>query len=92
LPILKGIIFATSMVNPSENLINLLGEKGSLAPRIAANLLGGDARVMVYQEQFLALYKDFVKVTPNTKLKEFIPLFQRFHFKEGHRGNFARIN
>jgi len=81
---LKNVVFATSMVNPWRKITyNILGESGSLGSAEDCKPLRKETSVLWYTiEQFLALYKDFVKTMPNSKLKDFIPLFRGFTSKK----------
>ncbi|MGB9623095.1 MAG: hypothetical protein ACPL07_04540, partial [Candidatus Bathyarchaeia archaeon] len=81
---LKNIIFATSMVNPSRKIsYNLFGEKATLGQVDSGKPLRRETSVLWYTEkQFLSLVKDFIKARPNTKLKEFIPLFRGYSSKK----------
>ncbi|RLI43212.1 hypothetical protein DRO69_09515 [Candidatus Bathyarchaeota archaeon] len=84
LSVLKDVIFATSMVNPTRRITyNLLGEKGTLGSADSGKPLRRETSVLWYtQKQFLSLVKDFVKARPDTKLKEFISLFRGFTSKK----------
>lgn len=84
LSVLKDIIFATSMVNPSRRIsYNLLGETGSLGSAEGDKPLRRETSILWYTEkQFLSLLKDFVKARSDIKLKEFIPLFRGFTSKK----------
>jgi len=81
---LKNVIFATSMVNPWRKITyNILGESGSLGLAEDRKPLRKETSVLWYTiDQFLALYKDFVKAMPNAKLRDFIPLFRGFTSKK----------
>jgi hypothetical protein len=82
--VLKDIIFATSIVNPSRRIsYNLLGERGSLGSAEGVKPLRRETSVLWYTEkQFLSLLKDFVTDKPEIKLKEFISLFRGFTSKK----------
>ncbi len=82
--VLKDLIFATSMVNPSRKITyNIFGEKGSFGSAEGGKAIGKETSVLWYTgKQFLSLYKDFIRATPNTKLKELISLFRGFTSKK----------
>jgi hypothetical protein len=82
--VLKDLIFATSMVNPSRKITyNIFGEEGSLGSAEGGNSIRNETSVLWYTgKQFLSLYKDFVRATPDAKLKGFIPLFRGFTSKK----------
>lgn len=81
---LKDLIFATSIVNPLRKIAyNLLGEKGTFGLSGSCKPLRKETSALWYtSKQFLALYGDFAKIKPNTKLKEFISLFRGFASKK----------
>jgi hypothetical protein len=81
---LKDIVFATSMVNPWRRITyNILGESGSLGLGETHKPLRKVTSVLWYShEDFLALYKDYVKVMPDARLKDFIQLFRGFTSKK----------
>jgi len=84
LSVLRDVIFATSMVNPSRRIsYNLFGEKGALDSAEGDKPLRRETSVLWYTEkQFLSLLKDFIRARPNIKLKDFIPLFRGFTSKK----------
>jgi len=82
--ILEDLIFATSMVNPSRKIsYNLFGnEHGTLGSAEGSQDIRQETSVLWYEEkQFLSLFEDFLRVKPETKLKEFIALFRGFTAK-----------
>ncbi|MEM3616458.1 MAG: hypothetical protein QXM65_07835 [Candidatus Bathyarchaeia archaeon] len=84
LSVLKDLVFATSMVNPFRKITyDIFGDKGVLGSDGTGKPIRKETSVLWYtSKQFLALYSDFVKATPNAKLKEFIPLFRGFTSKK----------
>lgn len=82
--VLEDLIFATSMVNPARRITyNIFGKKGALGSAQGGKPIRKETSALWYNSrQLLALYKDFVKVTPNAKLKDFISLFRGFTGKE----------
>jgi len=82
--VLKDIIFATSMVNPSRKVsYNIFGEKGSLGSDTSSKPIRRETSVLWYtSKQFLSLFKDYVKVKPEMMLKDLIALFRGFTSKK----------
>ena len=82
--VLKDLIFATSMVNPTRKITyNIFGERGSLGSAGGDKPVRRETSVLWYtSRQFLALYKEFVKAVPEAKLKDLIPLFRGFTSKK----------
>jgi hypothetical protein len=82
--VLKDLIFATSMVNPTRKITyNIFGEEGSLGSDEGGKPIRKETSVLWYtSRQFLALYKEFVKAMSEAKLKDFIPLFRGFTSKK----------
>jgi hypothetical protein len=84
-PSVLDLVFATSIVNPtrkiSYNLFNI--EEGTLGKPQEGKAIRQETSVLWYtQKQFQSLYEDFVRVTPEAQLKEFIPLFRGFTSKK----------
>jgi hypothetical protein len=83
--VLKDLIFATAMVNPtrkiSYNLFNI--ERGTLGSAQEGKALRQETSVLWYtRKQFEYLFEDFLRARPETHLKEFIPLFRGFTSKK----------
>uniref|UniRef100_A0A6M3M3D7 Putative GHKL domain containing protein n=1 Tax=viral metagenome TaxID=1070528 RepID=A0A6M3M3D7_9ZZZZ len=84
---ITNIIFATSIVNPTIKFVyNLwdiegeLGEPGDTPP------LRKDTSILWYEpSQFKALFYDFVRASPETKLKDLISLFRGLTAKKIQR-------
>jgi hypothetical protein len=82
--VLKDVVFATSMVNPSRQ-INLVmnGEKYSFGCSEKTEQIRQETSVLWYnQKQFETLFNDYLRATPETQLKEFIALFRGFTGKK----------
>lgn len=85
--VLRDLIFATSVVNPSRKIsYNIFGEKGTLGTLEGSKPIRKETSVLWYTgKQFLALLRDFVRARPETQLKELIPLFRGFTSKKDIR-------
>lgn len=82
--VLRDLIFATSMVNPTRKITyNLFDvERGTLGSAQEGKAIRQETSVLWYtQKQFEVLYEDFLRARPETQLKEFIPLFRGFTSK-----------
>jgi len=82
---LRDLIHATGMVNPTRNItydlwgihVGTVGEAGE------AGRLGKDTSVLWYEpEEFTELLYDYARARPRTQLKEFISLFRGFTAKK----------
>lgn len=82
--VLKDLIFASSMVNPTRKIFyNIFGEKGTLGSAEGSKLIRQETSVLWYTEkQFKVLFEDFLRVKLETRLKEFISLFRGFTSKK----------
>jgi len=78
--VLKDLIFATGMVNPSRRITyNIFNESRSLGSAGENKPIRRETSALWYTEkQFQSLFKDFVRARPQTQLKEFISLFRGF--------------
>jgi hypothetical protein len=81
---LKDLIFATSMVNPTRKIsYNIFAEKGTLGSAKETKAIRFETSVQWYTlKQFEALFEDFLRVKPETPLKELIALFRGFTAKK----------
>jgi hypothetical protein len=82
--VLKDIVFATSMVNPSRKInYNIFGETGILGSshETTKNIRHETSALWYTQKQFESLFEDFVRAKPETQLKQFIALFRGFTSK-----------
>jgi len=82
--VLKDLIFATAMVNStrkiSYNLFNI--EKGTLGSAQGGKAIRQETSILWYtRKQLEYLFEDFLRARPETRLKEFIPLFRGFTSK-----------
>ena len=77
---LRETIFATSLVNPNRKITyNLFGDEGELGLGDDCPNLRRETSVLWYDcKQFSDLFSDFVRSVPETKIKEFLPLFRGF--------------
>jgi len=84
---IKNIIFATSIVNPTIKFVyNLWDIKGELGELGDTPPLRKDTSILWYEpSQFQALFYDFVRASPETKLKDLISLFRRLTAKKIQR-------
>lgn len=83
--VLRDLIFATSMVNPTRKITyNLFDvEKGTLGSTEGGKAIRKETSVLWYtQKQFESLFEDFLRARPETQLKEFIALFRGFTGKK----------
>lgn len=78
--ILYDIVFGSSMVNPTRKIhCDLWGERSELGEAIEAFVPRRETSVIWYEkDQFIALFKDFVRARPETHLKDFVALFRGF--------------
>lgn len=78
--LLYKIIFGTSMVNATRKIhCNLWGERSELGEAVEAFIPRKETSVIWYEkDQFIALFKDFVRATPETHLTDFVALFRGF--------------
>ena len=76
---LEDVVIATSMVNPSREIrYSILGKQG-VQGHAESNPIRRDTSVLWYkQEEFEKLFKEYVRATPNTPIKEFISIFRGF--------------
>ena len=82
---IKDLIFATSMVNPNRKIsFNLFDfDLGTLGSESGEHEVRSETSILWYDEkQFLNLYEDFLRVKPETQLKQFIALFRGFTAKK----------
>lgn len=91
---LKDLIFATSMVNPSRKIgYNIFDDEGTLGSTEGSKPIRKETSVLWYtSKQFLALYKDFVRARPDTQLKQFIAMFRGFTSKKVIREILQKLN
>lgn len=92
--VMEDLIFATSMVNPSRRIsYKIFGRKGVYGTPEGEDLQRRETSILWYKkEQFVSLYKDFVRAKPDAKLKEFIPLFRGFTGKKVMREILQELN
>ena len=86
----KGIydvIFASSMVNPTRRIhYDLWDSEGDLGEPHEAFNPRRDTSVLWYKEdEFVTLFFDFIRVAPETQLREFLSLFRGFTGKKVQR-------
>jgi len=91
---IKNIIFATAIVNPTIKLVyelwDIEKEFGESAPTPP---LRQDTSILWYEpNQFQALFFDFVRTSPETKLKDLISLFRGLTAKKIHREILRGLN
>ena len=91
---LKDVVFATSMVNPSRQFnLNVNGDKYSFGGSEKTEQIRQDTSVLWYnQKQFETLFNDYLRVRPDTQLKEFIALFRGFTGKKVIRETLQDFN
>jgi hypothetical protein len=82
--VLKDIVFATSMVNPSREIsYSIFGEQRTLGSAEGGNATRQETSVLWYkQKEFVSLFEDYVRARPETQLKQFIALFRGFSSKK----------
>jgi hypothetical protein len=96
--ILEDIIIATSMVNPTRKITYDMGEYapghgGTLESQGKAKPIRKETSVLWYNKnQFQNLWKDFLRVRPQTPLKEFVALFRGFTSKKVIREILQKLN
>jgi hypothetical protein len=93
--VLKDIVFATSMVNPSRKInYNIFGETGILgSSHEKTKSIRHETSALWYtQKQFESLFEDFVRATPETQLKQLIALFRGFTSKKIIWENLQALN
>jgi len=94
--VLKDLIFATSMVNPTRKIIYDMGEygeMGTLGSKEEAKTIRKVTAVLWYnQKQFQSLYEDFLRARPEMQLKEFVALFRGFTSKKVIREILQKLN
>lgn len=93
--VLKNLIFATSMVNPTRKITyNILDvEKGTLGSEGECKAIRKETSVLWYNKtQFQNLWKDFLRVKPQTPLKDFIALFRGFTSKKVIKEILQKLN
>ncbi|MDI6847000.1 MAG: ATP-binding protein [Candidatus Bathyarchaeia archaeon] len=93
--VLKDIVFATSMVNPSRKIsYNIFGETGILgSSHEKTKSIRHETSALWYtQKQFESLFEDFVRAKPETQLKQFIALFRGFTSKKIIWENLQALN
>lgn len=91
---IKNIIFATSIVNPTIKFVyNLWDIEGELGESGDTPSLRKDTSILWYEpSQFKALFYDFVRASPETKLKDLISLFRGLTAKKIQREILQALN
>ena len=98
--ILRDIVFATSMVNPTRliryfyyDATNGFYEKPSFGSSENSSPIRQETNVLWYtKKEFDSLFKDFLRVKPDTKLSEFMALFRGFTGKKVIREILQKLN
>jgi len=91
---LRGLLAATSMVNPRRRIsYDISGDQGTLGEAAGDESLRKDTSILWYTPQdFVALFKDFMRARPGTQLKEFISLFRGLTRKSSIRDILHNLN
>jgi len=91
---IQKIIFATSIVNPTIKFVyNMWDYEGELGELGNTPPMRKDTSILWYEpSQFQALFYDFVRASPQTKLKDLISLFRGLTAKKIQREILQGLN
>jgi hypothetical protein len=81
---LVNLITSTSIINPTREVqYDILGNSGSLGEARQSEVLTGYTSVLWYREQeFTALFHDFLRANPRLTLAHFISMFKGYSGRE----------
>ena len=92
--ILRDVVFATSMVNPSRQInLKIENESYTFGCSERTEQIREESSILWYdQKQFETLFNDYLRAIPETQLKDFIALFRGFTAKNVIREILQDVN